>query len=459
MGTSTVRLTLRVGQRWNLGVLALPTSVWRLECGVLLNSLGTGFVLPFGFIYFHDVRGLSLGISGLIVATFSAGPVVISPLGGALIDRFSARALMIGSLAALALAFATFPFVQTAWQGFAAAALAGAGQGGLLPSQSSLLGALTPEGKRHITFSLQRTMANLGIGVGGLVGGLIASTSSPPSFDVLFWMDAATFALFLVVVLLLVPNPHSVTPGAKSRPAGRYRAVVSDRPFLGVLLTHLVLCAAGFAMFQTVVPIYARNFASVSESAIGVFFLINTTLIVLLQLPIARAIEGRRRMAGLRLVSVLWALGLVIVVVAGDALSGAAAAAVMVPGIVLWSVGECFQGAIVNPLTVDLAPPHLLGRYLALTTVAWQTGFAVAPALTGFAFRISPTATWLVAAALCLVAGAGASLLEPRLPIATRVTPLMMPPAPAVTGPIELAPGLGAPAGPTPVKPTADPAA
>jgi hypothetical protein len=44
--------------------LGLPARVWRLECGALVNSIGGGFVLPFALIYFHDVRGFSLGTAG-----------------------------------------------------------------------------------------------------------------------------------------------------------------------------------------------------------------------------------------------------------------------------------------------------------------------------------------------------------------------------------------------------------
>jgi MFS family permease len=78
-------------------------------------------------------------------------------------------------------------------------------------------------------------------------------------------------------------------------------------------------------------------------------------------------------------------------------------------------------------MAVDLAPEAMLGRYLALASVSWQIGFAAAPALSGFALRASPTATWLVAAAMCALAGTAASLLERRLPAATRRTPV--PPA------------------------------
>ena len=50
----------------------LPRSVWILNTGGLLNAVGTGMAYPFVVIYLHNVRGFSLGISGLIVAASGA---------------------------------------------------------------------------------------------------------------------------------------------------------------------------------------------------------------------------------------------------------------------------------------------------------------------------------------------------------------------------------------------------
>ena len=40
-----------------------------LQLGGLVNAFGNGMVIPFMFIYLHNVRGIGLGLTGLIVAT------------------------------------------------------------------------------------------------------------------------------------------------------------------------------------------------------------------------------------------------------------------------------------------------------------------------------------------------------------------------------------------------------
>src|SRR5436189_159007 len=49
----------------------LPQDVWILQLGGLVNAFGNGIMLPFLVIYLHNVRGIPLGIAGLVAATNS----------------------------------------------------------------------------------------------------------------------------------------------------------------------------------------------------------------------------------------------------------------------------------------------------------------------------------------------------------------------------------------------------
>src|SRR5204862_3328494 len=71
----------------------------------------------------------------------------------------------------------------------------------------------------------------------------------------------------------------------------------------------------------------------------------------------------------------------------------------------------------------DLAPEHLMGRYMALRTSAWQLGFLAGPALGSLLLAGSPTALWLACAGACAAAAVGFFMLEPRLPSEAMRTP------------------------------------
>jgi MFS family permease len=397
----------------------LSRPLWALEAGSLANSLGNGIVLPFTVIYLHDVRGFGLGTAGLVVATLGAVGLATGPLSGRLVDRVGPRTALIVSLALLAAGYGSFPLIRAPWLAFALAAIAGLGNGGFAPSHSSLLAAMATRDQRNSAFAVNRVVDNLGFGAGGLVGGLIATTAVPESFTLLFLLDAGTFVAF-IGLLLFVPAPER-HPAAEA--GGRYGDVLRDRAFIALLLVIAVFVAAGYAQLSALLPPFAKDHAGVSEAGIGAIFLVTTLFVVVAQLPIARLLEGRRRTRALGLTGGFLAAAWLIVLAGGTWLSGGAALVVFAGAVIVFGIGECLHGPVQNPLIADLAPPHLLGRYMALRSVSWQLGFMVGPAVGGFVLARSPAALWLGAAALCLAAGAGAVALEERLPDEALLTP------------------------------------
>jgi predicted MFS family arabinose efflux permease len=390
-----------------------------MEAGGFANAFGNGLAFPFLFIYLHNVRGFGLDTVGLIVAASALAGIATIPVSGAIVDRFGGRPVLAGSLVLLALGFGLLPLVHEPWHGVALMAVGGVGNGAFWPSQSTLLAGLTPPERRHAAYGLQRVSRNLGIGLGGLSGGLIATTESSSSYTVLFVLDAATFLVF-IAVLALVPDPP--LHGDDGAPAGRYLDVLRNRVFLGVVGLNALFVTGGYAMFE-LLPVYAKNEAGVGERAIGVIFFVNTLVIVLGQLPLVKLLEGRRRMRALAVMTVIWASAWLIVLAGGLRLEAAAAAIAFGVGAVVFGVGECFHGPTQGALVADLAPERLRGRYMAFSTLSWELGFAVGPAVGGLVLHRSPNALWVLAAAVCLVAGAGATLLERHVPPDLRLTP------------------------------------
>jgi predicted MFS family arabinose efflux permease len=400
----------------------LPRPVWILSLGGLANAVGNGLAFPFLVIYLHNVRGISLGTAGLVLATIGTVSLLAGPAVGVVVDRIGGRATLAVALVLLAVGFGSFPLIHEPWHAFLAAAVAGLGNAGFWPSQSALLAGLTPPARRHAAFALQRVTRNLGIGLGGVVGGLIATTSNPTSFTVLFLLDAATFLVF-VAALAFVPEPVLPEEDDDGVPApGRYADVLRDRALVGLVVLNVLFVAAGYAQFE-LLPVFAKNEAGVTETGIGLIFFVNTLVIVLAQFPLSKALEGRRRMAALAVMCVLWAVAWILVCLGGLWLAAAAAAVVFGLAAIVFGLGECFQGPVQGALVADLAPPRLRGRYMAVSTISWDIGFIVGPAVGGFVLQAEPLALWPLAAAVCLVAGAGAIALERTIPRELRLTP------------------------------------
>jgi len=392
----------------------LPGDVWLLQLGGVMNSFGNGIVLPFLVIYLHSVRGFGLGISGLVVATSAAAQLTAGIGAGPLVDRLGARPVLAGGLVMQAVGIGLFPLVRSPWEAFLLIAIEGAGSAGFWPSQSTLIARLTPAERRHAAFAQQRVTMNLGIGLGGLTGGLIASVSSPTSFTVLFVVDAATFLAYVVVLAFIhddgpVEHHHADAPSS-------YRAVLGDRVFLRLWTLNFLFVAAGYSLFNLIPP-FARDQADVSEHQIGALFFVNTIVIVLVQLAISRAIEGRRRMRALALMPTLWIVAWLLLDFAGWRFDGTTAFVLMAIALAIFGIGECFHGPAHQALVAEIGPAHLRGRYFAVHSLSWGLAGTVGPALGGFVLAAAPFALWPLAAAVCAVAAVGVLRIERRIPL------------------------------------------
>jgi MFS family permease len=409
----------------------LPRDVYVLQAGGLLNSFGNGCVLPFLIIYLHNVRGISLGLAGLAAAVQSASALASGFLAGTLSDRIGAKRVLLGSLVVATIAFALMPSIRVPWQAFAIYVVWGVGSGAFWPSQSALLAALTPAERRSPAYALQRVTMNLGVALGGVCAGLLVTVAHPSSFTVVFLINCATFVAYIVVLTRVrAPELHP------ERAQGRWRDVGRDRVFVAYTLLNAAFMTIAISLTVELLPAFAKNVAGVNERQIGIIFALDSIGIVLFQLPIAKLLEGRRRMVGLAVMGLLWAVSLLLVWTAGKWTTTTVAALILCASSLVFAIGECLHGAIQAPLTADLAPPRLLGRYLALSSLSWQVGWIVGPAGGGFLLQHAPLALWPIAAGANVVCAGWALALERRLPRNVRITPfgagsaLEAPPAP-----------------------------
>ncbi|MBV9293352.1 MAG: MFS transporter, partial [Frankiales bacterium] len=244
-----------------------------LQAGDALNYFGYGLVLPFEIIYLHQVRGFSASTAGLVLAATMGISATVTPPAGALLDRYSAKGLVVAGSVASALGYAGFAFVVRPWQGFACSVVAGAGIGVAGTANRTLVVRLgTPE-QRAAAFALDRVAGNFGIGLGATVGGfIVAAAQRLTTFQLLYFFDAATYAGFALIVLTAVPNLRGHKAAPKDARTG-FRAVARDRIFLVVIAANVVLVVVGHTFFSNILPPFAKAHTSVSPAEIGIIFL------------------------------------------------------------------------------------------------------------------------------------------------------------------------------------------
>src|ERR1043165_4595086 len=163
-------------------------------------------------------------------------------------------------------------------------------------------------------------------------------------------------------------------------------------------MRYVVLNAAfitiGMAVIVELLPPYAKNYAGVNEREIGLLWMVNSIVVVIAQLPIAKLGEGRSRMRALALMGVLWSGTMLLIGIAGVWFDATSAFLLMGVAVLGSASGECLHGIVHGPLTADLAPPALVGRYMAFGSQSWQIGWIIGPAVGGFVLQHAPNLLW-----------------------------------------------------------------
>ena len=251
----------RVFAVWRTG---LPRPVLVLQGGNALNYFGTGLILPFEIIYLHQARGFPTATAGLVLAAIMGTAAVVTPLSGALLDRFRSKPILITGNLASALGYAAFAFVDRPWQAFVCSAVGGAGFGLANTANQVLTLTLVSAEQRASSIALRRVAGNFGLGSGATVAGfIVASAHDLRAFQALYLFDGVTFAVFALVVLVGIPNPRLANAAPASDKRTGFRAVAHDRLFLILIAASpIVADLAPPRLFGRYMSLYGLSFTA-----------------------------------------------------------------------------------------------------------------------------------------------------------------------------------------------------
>jgi predicted MFS family arabinose efflux permease len=280
-----------------------------------------------------------------------------------------------------------------------------------------LVARLVTKEQRAAAFALDRVAGNFGIGAGATVGGfIVAAAPQLSTFQLLYFFDAVTYAGFALIVLAAVPSPRAEIVTATHAKGPGYRAVARDRIFLVVIAANIVLVVVGHTFFSNILPPFANAHTPVGPAAIGIIFLVNTSFIVIAQIPAVRVVGRMRRIHAFAAASVLFAVALLAVLPATLIHSELAATSLLVGVAIVFAHGEIAHTLVLGPLVADMAPAHLLGRYLSLYSLTFTGSLALGPAIGGLLLQTNPDAIWWGGALAALLAGAVLLRLGDRIP-------------------------------------------
>jgi MFS family permease len=401
----------------------LPKRAWEVLAFDGVSAFGSGLVLPFLIIYLHRVRGIEIEVAGLALGMVAVAGLVAGPVSGSFVDRFGARFALMAALFLSATGALLVIWVREPWQAFVATAVLGCGEAAFWPSiQSLLAGAVTTE-QRSSVFAVHYATLNAGLGVGGVLGGLLASISSPSSFELLYLVDAFTFVPFFILLLRSRDLGAKVDSDPEETLKVGYLAVLRDRVFLRVWALMALLAAIGYAQVESGFPAFAVDVGDVGTRGVGIAFATNTFMVVAAQFITLKYMRGKRRTRALIVLTAMWALCWALVFFSSfltplEATFGFSAA------LGSFAIGETLLSPTIAAMVNDLAPANLRGRYNAVYTLAWSVGHVVGPPVaTVFLGAMLGRQLFLTLIVACGFAALYALRLERHLPPEVNLNP------------------------------------
>jgi predicted MFS family arabinose efflux permease len=366
------------------GLRGLPADVWIIFATTLVNRVGT-MALPFLALYLTQRLGYPPGLAGFALTVYGFGGLISIPVAGRLSDRVGALRVMQLSLVFSGVILLLVPQADSLPLVFGLILIWAMLTEAVRPASLAALASATPGPQRQAAIALNRLAINLGMSVGPAVGGFLATVS----FTMLFVVDGLTSiagALVLTALLSRRSIPLDVEPGAAAAIPGI--AVLRNRQMLTFML-GLFLAATTFFQWEAALPIYLDRDLGLPASFFGLLFVVNTGLIIVLEVPLNLATARWPARYSL-------ALGALLIAAGFGALAFATGPRTVALTVVIWTFGEMILLPASATYAADLAPADRRGEYMAAYYVAFGLGLTFGPwAGTLFMERFGAPALWI----------------------------------------------------------------
>lgn len=383
-----------------------------------LDRTGTGVWAASSVLYFTFVVGLDARQLGLLLGAAAAAGIVGSPLAGHLASRFTVRSLLIGCnllrLGTLCVLLVVtdfrvlLPVVAVTYLGDRAA------------KTLEMLFATRVAGERRATYqALSRSTANAGYALGAGIAAAGLAWDSRGAYHALILANAASFLVAAALVgRTREPSGHGhvaaraggdgagaegCATGRAGEPAGDAgpaperagaRGPWRDRGYLRFVLLDIPM-SLDDSILSVGLPLWLVEHTEAPHALVPAVLVVNTVLVVALQLSVSARVHGPRRAA--RAVTAYGAtvLGCCVVLAAGTGAGPWAASAALLAASALVTGAELLRSVTSWELAVSLAPPAAKASYLGVAGMAQSVQKAVGPLLLTGAVLAAGPAGWL----------------------------------------------------------------
>ncbi|MFF8531764.1 MFS transporter [Streptomyces sp. SAS_267] len=407
----------------NVPALTRPARLFVL--GNSVSALGSGLAMPYFAIFLLGVHGGSVGAVGVLAIISVVDVVTQRVLASPLEQRLGSRLPAIAGCWAQAAGWTLMALSAVQWQVFLCAAAIGVGNALFFSVRINLQMEVVDEAAHSYAFSLRYLLGNVGMMLGGVIGGATVSWLGSGGIKVLLLANSATFVVFALILTMAVP-PSGPVPAPGTQRTEKEHATPHrwNGRLTGLVAGYFCIVAAGLVQFEAVLPLQLTRHGDMAPSMAGYLFSAFALSTVALQMPVSRLSTRLGGLNSIRALAAAWTAGAAILWASQTApplLHGTA----IVLGTLTLAFGECFFSPAV-PSLLKTQDTELRRRTGSLVASAHSLGQFIGPSIGIILVTHSDTALYGLVAVGAVIA-------------ATAIRPLS-------TAPVQRAAGEKAPA-------------
>ncbi|MEU3571184.1 MFS transporter [Kitasatospora sp. NPDC036755] len=363
-----------------------------------VDRTGTGVWAAASVLYFTYVCGMDARQLGLLLGVGAVAGIAGSPLAGRAAERVPVRWLLIGChllrLGAMGLLLvvddftALLPVVALICLAERAA------------KTLEMLFATRVAGERRATYqALFRSVANAGYALGAGVAAIGLAVGTTGAYRALILANGLSYVLAAALVRrtrepsgrgLVAAEAGEEPAGAPAAPPSPWR----DRGYLRFVLLDIPLNLDD-SILNVGLPLWLVHHTGAPHAVVPVFLVLNTVLVVLLQLRVSARAEGALgAAAAVRWYGVTVLAGCLLIALSTGAGPVASSAALLAAALLV-TLAELLRSVSSWELAVVLAPPGARASYLGVAGMSQSVQKSVGPlVLTGVVMAAGPVG-WL----------------------------------------------------------------
>jgi MFS family permease len=353
-------------------------------------------LLPPLFLFVRAEYGVSFTELGFALAAFNVVSAVLQTPAGFLVDRWSARLVLVVGLLLGAGAFAVVGLVHSFWLMFLMFGIAGIGNTAYHPADYSLLSHHVSSERIGQAYSIH---AFAGFAGSAVAPATLLLMESLWGWRGAFFVSAGMGALVALVLLFMrdaTPVSHASAKADDGAPAG-WQLLFSG-PILRNLIFFILLALLSGGMNNY--SVVALNAINGTPLAIG-----NTALTAYLSLMAAGVLAGGLVVTRTSRHVLVAVLGLGVAITLAVLLATVDLGSVLL--MIAMSVGGFFTGILVpsrDLIVRESTPPGSFGKVFGFVTTGFNLGGIVAPLIFGpLMDHGSPNLVFWLVAAFCLL--------------------------------------------------------